>query len=154
MMARVAPSHQHGDVEQQPGGVDLGINMAFDSLVPQHPPPGGLEGSVQRSIQQINQIHSKDISPLGSGHNWWGFPFFYDDALGKEYMTSRDTISFRVGTLIFITYDVVFNITHMNFRYLDADGECFVAAFVFWVASMVAFLATVWARIFIFNLFA
>lgn len=74
------------------------------------------------------------------------FPFLLTDQL-HEYKASRpiDTL-WSLPMMVFLVYDIVYNITHLNFGYLQQDGPYFIAAFALWLASMVAFVATRWAR--------
>ena len=76
----------------------------------------------------------------------WTFPFLSSEQF-HDYQASRpvDTL-WNMPMMVFLTYDLAYNITHLNFAYLHDDGPCFIAAFALWVASMVAFVATRWAR--------
>ena len=120
-------------VEQRPQQNDF---AAFESLY--HGPP-----LVRESNNEQSNNNSQTLEEVKTR---WTFPFLLAEQL-HGYKTSRpiDTL-WSMPMMVFLVYDIVYNITHLNFGYLSQDGPFFVAAFALWLASIVAFVATRWAR--------
>ena len=113
---------------------------AFETLY--NGPPLARESNNDHMSIHDSQSQPAEVKTTTS----WTFPFLLNEQF-HEYKVSRpiDTL-WSLPMMVFLVYDIVYNITHLNFGYLQQDGPYFIAAFALWLASMIAFVATRWAR--------